>query len=67
MAQTCCRLGNGGGMVNFLHNHYRVLHVAVHKMNPEVGDFFCQPPSAFERAPYLPTRLGERYPVEPGV
>ena len=34
------------GMVKiiFLHNHYQVPHVALHRLNPEVGASCCPPP-----------------------
>ena len=53
--------------VTSLKNHYRVLHVAVHKVNPEVGVIFCPPPTALDWEPYQPGRFVKGYPVGSGV
>ena len=37
--------------VPFLHNHYHVLHAAVHKVNPEVGSRRRPPITVFDWKP----------------
>ena len=55
------------GAVPFLQIHYRVPHMAVQKVNPDVG-MCCRPPlSALHQEPYGPSRYREGDPIYPGV
>ena len=57
----------GVGAVPFLQNHYRVPHMAVQKVDPEVGAR-CRPPlAAHHWTPNCPGRSRERDPINPGV
>ena len=57
----------GVGMVNFLQIYYCACHVAVHKVNTEVG-VICFPPSAaLEYESYQPGLLWKLDPVKNGV
>ena len=57
----------GVGMINFLHNHYRVLHVAVQKVNPEVGMRQHPPPTDLHWALHRTSCSKEGYPIDTGV
>ena len=59
--------GRGVGEVTFLQNHYRVLHVAVHEVNPEVGKYACFPFADLHWAPYGSGRSREGHPVYTGI
>ena len=45
--------------VNLLHNNYDVLHMAVHGVNPEVGDDFYPSPTVLDWAHQRPHHIWE--------
>ena len=49
----------GVGAVTFLQNHYRVLNMAVHRVNPEVGARRLPPLAAPQCTPDGPDRYRE--------
>ena len=56
----------GVGVVTFLQNHNSVPHVAVHKVNTEVGATFSPAPAALDGALHQTYRLWEGYLIELG-
>ena len=57
----------GVGEVTFLQNHYRIPHVAVHGVNPEVGVCQRPPPVALSWTLQQPVLPREGDPIYHGV